>query len=76
MNNGRKYSSSIYDAVQDYFKENFNELITPYEIDQMDRGDVLDYYLNWEGIFGYGSMIKKIMGYYDCKLIELESEVK
>lgn len=76
MNNGLKYSSSIYDSVQDYYRENFNEELSREEIDRMDRGDVLEAYLYWEGIIGYTSIIKKIMGYYDCKLIELESEVK
>lgn len=65
-----KYTSTVYDSVKDYYFENFNETLTNYDIDKMDRGDVLSAFLTWEGIIGYDFLIKKIMGYYDCKYVE------
>ena len=48
-----KYRASIYSDVKEYFEENYGEKISQEQIDAMPRKDVLDYYLQWNGIFGY-----------------------
>ena len=57
-----KYRMSIYSDVIDYFKENYGEDITKEQIDKMPNKDVLDYYLQWNGIIGYTYDIISIMG--------------
>lgn len=48
-----KYPFYIYRDINNYLKENgYNEL-TESEIDNLSVELVLDYYLSWNGIFGY-----------------------
>lgn len=61
MRKERFYTSYIRDAIKDYFMENFKEIITDYEIYEMDKHEVLKYFLEWEGIIGYTSFIEQIM---------------
>lgn len=61
MRKERFYTSYIRNAIKDYFMENFHEMITDSEIYEMDKHEVLKYFLEWEGIIGYTSFIEQIM---------------
>ena len=56
-----KYRFHIYKDVKEWFLENDGREITDEEIDDMSKRDVLEYYLQWNGIFGYTSDIVSIM---------------
>lgn len=55
------YTSSVRDAVKDFYLENFGQTLTDEDVNNMDRHDVLDAYLSWEGIIGYTWLIESIM---------------
>lgn len=56
-----KYRYNIYRDVKDFFKENYDEDIDNERIDKMSKRDVLDYYLQWNGIIGWTGDIVNIM---------------
>lgn len=57
----RKYSTQIYEDIQEYYFENYHIELSEHEIDNMDKYDVLQAYLEWNGIFGYTNTIYAIM---------------
>ena len=56
-----KYRYYIYQDIKEFFKENYGEDIDNERIDKMSKRDVLDYYLQWNGIIGYTSDIVNIV---------------
>ena len=60
-----KYRQAIYNDVIEYFKENFGDDIDQEQVDKMSNKDVLDYYLQWNGIIGYTGDIACIMQAHD-----------
>jgi len=56
-----KYRNNVYEDVKEYFKENIGDEVTNEQIDKMPAHDVLDYYLQWNGIIGWTSDIVSIM---------------
>ena len=56
-----KYNSRIYYAVCEC-NDWVDNIITRQKIDNMNVQTVLEYYLQWEGIFGYTNDILKICG--------------
>lgn len=55
------YKRFVVDAVINYHKENYNQELTEYEVCLMHPSDVLQQYLNWEGIIGYAWIIEHIL---------------
>jgi len=55
-----KYMDYVYSAVRNYFIHNFNRYISKEDVDKMPRTQVLEFFLEWEGIYGYTTYIKDI----------------
>lgn len=70
----KKYPYYVVKSVQEYYEENLGVYVSEDEIQKTQRGDILDRYLNWEGILGYNVIIKTISGYYE--LVELIDELR
>lgn len=55
------YNWKIYDSVKAWFEENENKKLSNAEINKMSKYEILDIFLEWEGIIGYtdalGSLI-------------------
>ena len=56
-----KYTREVYDAVIQYYSENYGSTITADDVDKMPRTDVLEIYLSWEGVIGYTGTICSIL---------------
>jgi len=56
-----KYWRSVYEDLKDYFMENYHQVISNEDIDNMSNKAVLGYWLEWNGIIGYTNDIIEIM---------------
>lgn len=58
----RKYSSVVYRVLMARAEANAEGIPTVEEIDALDRAEVMERFLEWEGILGYTSVILNIAG--------------
>lgn len=54
------YIGKILNDVKEYYKENFGEEINP---NMLSFEELLKYFLEWNGIFGYTEYIKALCEY-------------
>lgn len=58
----RKYSPMVYRILRERAEANAEGIPTVEEIDALDRAEVMERFLEWEGILGYASVILSIAG--------------
>lgn len=56
-----KYRQSVYQDVIEFIQENEGRTIQEKDVDKMPREQVLDYWLEWNGIIGYTWKILEIL---------------
>lgn len=56
-----KYDWRIYHSVKAWYEENEEKVPTDEEIDKMSKYDILDIFLEWEGIIGYTTAIGSLI---------------
>lgn len=61
------YPRVVINAIKEYYKCNYNEELTDYDVEIMHNYYVLATYLEWEGIIGYTNTIIDI---FDCMVEE------
>lgn len=61
MKRKHNYSRNVRGAVIDYFQYNFDQIIDDEYVYNMEPKEVLKYFLEWEGIYGYDWDILSIL---------------
>jgi hypothetical protein len=56
-----KYSNYIYTAARQSMGLEFNDESKDTEIDQMSLYDIIDHVMQWEGIYGYTTLVLEIV---------------
>lgn len=56
-----KYDWRIYYSIKAWYKENEGKIIKDEEIDKMSKYEILDIFLEWEGIIGYTATIGSLI---------------